>query len=86
MANIKSAKKRIRQTATRTARNYSIRSRIHTFVRKLEEAIASGDKKNAGTQFSQTMSELHLAVKKGILKKGTASRKISRLNAKVKSM
>ena len=86
MANIKSAKKRIRQTTTRTARNYSIRSRIHTFVRKLEEAIASGDKKNATAVFSTTMSELHTAVRKGILKKGTASRKISRLNSRVKSM
>ncbi len=86
MANIKSAKKRIKQTETKTARNRPIRTRVHTFIRKLEEAITSGDKKNASNVFSSTMSELHIAVKKGVMRKNTASRKISRLNTKVKSM
>ncbi|MGB1361327.1 MAG: 30S ribosomal protein S20 [Alphaproteobacteria bacterium] len=86
MANIKSAKKRIVQTATRTERNRSIRSRIHTFIRKLEEIIANGKKADAQKEFTTTMSELHVAVKKGVMKKETASRKISRLNKKVKAM
>ena len=71
------------QTETRTARNRPIRSRVHTFVRKLEEAISSGDKKNASEVFSSTMSELHIAVKKGVMRKNTASRKISKTIKKI---
>lgn len=86
MANIKSAQKRIRQTAVRTARNRIVRSRVHTFIRKLEESIAQGDKTLAMDSFKVAMSELHSAAQKGVMKKNTVSRKISRLNARVKTM
>ncbi len=86
MANIKSAQKRIKQTAIRTVRNRTVRSRVHTYVRKLEKAVASGDKQSAHTAFQDAMSELHIACRKGVMKKNTVSRKISRLNARVKAM
>ena len=86
MANIKSAQKRIKQTAVRTARNRVVRSRVHTFIRKLEQTVASGDKKAANAAFKEAMSELHIAYRKGVMKKNTVSRKISRLNAQVKAM
>ncbi len=86
MANIKSAEKRIKQTAVRTARNRVVRSRVHTYIRKLEQAVASGDKQSASAAFRLAMSELHIACRKGVMKKNTVSRKISRLNARVKAM
>ncbi len=86
MANIKSAEKRIKQTIVRTERNKARTSRVRSFVRKLEEAISAGDKANAQSVFSITMSELHKAVKFGVMKKGTVDRKLSRMNTRVKAM
>ena len=86
MANVISAEKRIRQTERRNTRNVACRNRIRTFVRKVEDAIASGDKETAQTSFKAAMSELHRGVTKGVLKKATASRKISRLSAAVKAL
>ncbi len=86
MANTKSAKKMVRKIATRTEVNKSRRSRMRTFVRKLEEAIASGKKTDAEAAFKLAQPEIMRAASKGILHKNTSSRKISRLAARVKAM
>ncbi len=86
MANVKSAKKRIRQIKVRTERNRDRVSRIRTYVRSAEEAIASGDKGAAETAVRAAMPELHRGVTKGVLHKKTAARKISRLTARVKAL
>ena len=86
MANIQSAKKRIRQIKTRTARNRDRISRIRTYVREVETAINAGDKGAAEAAFRAAMPELHRGVTKGVLPKNTASRKISRLSAAVKAL
>lgn len=86
MANTKSAKKAIRVIARRTAINKTRRSRMRTFVRKVEEAIAEGNKDNATKALREAQSEVMRVVKHGILHKNTASRKISRLHARVKAL
>lgn len=86
MANTDSARKRIRQTEKRTARNKARKSRVRTFVRKLEEAIATGDKTAAQEAFRAAQPEMQRAVTKGTLHANTVSRKISRLSARVKSL
>lgn len=86
MANIKSAQKRIRQTARRNAINTNRESRIRTFVKKVEKAIVAGDKETASTAFKAAQPEIQRGVTKGVIHKNTASRKISRLNAAIKSM
>ena len=86
MANTDSARKRIRQTEKRTARNKARKSRVRTYVRKLEEAIATGDKAVAQEAFRAAQPEMQRAVTKGTLHANTVSRKISRLSARVKSL
>ncbi len=86
MANIKSAKKRIKVIETKTLRNKMVKSKIKTIIKKFEAAVASGDKSAAEEQLRVCTSELSKAVSKGILHKNTASRKISRLAAKVNKM
>jgi len=86
MAHTISAKKRIRQTERRTDRNKARRSRIRTFVRKVEEALESGDKGAAESAFKAMMPELHRGVSKGLLHKNTAARKLSRLSARIKAL
>jgi small subunit ribosomal protein S20 len=86
MANIASAQKRIRQTLKRTARNKARKSRVHGAIRKVEEAVASGDKTVALAAFRAAQPELQRAVGKGVLKANTVSRKISRLSARVKAI
>ncbi|MFV0431340.1 MAG: 30S ribosomal protein S20 [Alphaproteobacteria bacterium] len=86
MANIASAKKRIRTTARRTEINTNRRSRMRSYVRKAEEAIASGDKDLAVSAFRTAESEIAKAHKAGILHKNTAARKTSRLAARVKAI
>jgi small subunit ribosomal protein S20 len=86
MANIRSAKKRIRQTARNTDVNRARTSRIRTFVKKVETAISTGDKKAASDALRAAQPEIHRGVTKGVLKKQTASRKLSRLNARIKAM
>jgi small subunit ribosomal protein S20 len=86
MASHKSAEKRIRQTAKRTAINRSRRSRVRTFVRKVEVAIASGDREAARAAFQLAQPELHRAVTKGVLHRNTVSRKLSRLAARVNAL
>ena len=86
MAHHKSAIKRIRQTETRTERNRARRSRIRTFVKKVETAIEAGDQTVANEALRVAQSELARGVVKGVLKQNTASRKISRLNSRVKAL
>jgi small subunit ribosomal protein S20 len=86
MANTKSAKKMVRKIARRTEVNKSRRSRVRTFVRKVEEAVASGDKAAAIKALKAAEPEIMRGVTKGVLHKNTASRKVSRLAARVKGV
>lgn len=86
MANTRSAKKMVRKIAARTEVNKARRSRVRTYVRKVEEAIASGDKTAAADALKAAQPELMRAVTKGVMHKNTSSRKVSRLAARVKAM
>ncbi|QJE74709.1 30S ribosomal protein S20 [Aerophototrophica crusticola] len=86
MANHKSAEKRIRQTERRTALNRSRVSRIRTFLKKVEVAIASGDKAAATAAFVLAQPELMRGTTKGVLHKNTVSRKLSRLSSRIKAL
>ena len=86
MANTKSAQKAARQTLRRTAVNKSRRSEMRTYVRKVEEAIASGDAASAQAALKAAEPELMRAAQKGVLHKRTASNKVSRLTARVKKV
>ncbi|HHZ08791.1 MAG TPA: 30S ribosomal protein S20 [Rhizobiales bacterium] len=86
MANTSSAKKATRKIARRTEVNKSRRSRVRSFVRKVEEALASGDKAAAAAAFSAAQPELMRAATKGVLHKNTASRKVSRLAQRLKAL
>lgn len=86
MAHHKSAQKRIRQTETRTAVNRARRSRVRTFIKKVEAAIAGGDATVASQALRQAQPEIMRGVTKGVLKIGTASRKISRLAHRIKAL
>ncbi|WP_314090485.1 30S ribosomal protein S20 [Shinella sp. M31] len=86
MANTSSAKKATRKIATRTAVNKSRRSRVRNFIRKVEEAIASGDQASAAAALKAAQPELMRAATKGVLHANTASRKVSRLANRVKTM
>ena len=86
MAHHKSSEKRIRQTVKRTAVNTARTSRIRTFVRKVEEAIATGNKAAANEALKAAQPELMKGVSKGAVRKETASRKISRLSARIKKL
>lgn len=86
MANTPSAKKRIRQTARRTAVNTARRSRVRTFVRKVEEAITGGDAEAARVALRAAQPEIMRAASKGVIHSNTASRKMSRLSHRVKVM
>ena len=85
MANTPSAKKRIRNTLRKTDINKSRRSRIKTFVRKVEDALESKDAKAAMESLKAAQPEIMRGVTKGIFHKNTASRKISRLSSRIKS-
>jgi small subunit ribosomal protein S20 len=86
MANHKSAEKRIRQIEKRTATNRSRLSRVRTFVKKVEAAIASGDKASAETALRLAQPELHRAITKGVMHKNTVSRKLSRLATRINAL
>jgi len=86
MENSPQAKKRARQIERRTAVNKARKSRIRTFLRAVEEAIASGDKAAATEALRAAQPELMRGVTKGIFHKNTASRKVSRLASRVKSL
>ena len=86
MANTASARKRIRQTAVRTARNQARTSRMRTFIKKVETAIAGGNKAAAAEALRGAQPEMHRAVGKGVVKLNTVARKISRLSAQIKRL
>ena len=86
MANSPQSKKRARQNERRFAVNTARRSRIRTHLRRVEEAIASGDKDAAVEALKTAQPELMRGVTKGVFHKNTAARKISRLNARVKAI
>ena len=86
MANTDQSKKRARQTERRTAVNKARRSRIRTFLRKVEEAIASGNQDAAAEALKVAQPELMRGVTEGVYHKNTASRKISRLASRVKAL
>ena len=86
MATHKSAEKRIRQTAKRTAINRARQSRVRTFVKKVETAIATGDKTAAQTALRSAQPELHRAVSKGVMHRNTVARKLSRLAARINAL
>jgi small subunit ribosomal protein S20 len=86
MANNPGAKKAIRKTARRTAVNKARRSRVRTFMRKFDEAVASGDKTVAEAAFVEAQSELMRAVSKGVVHANTGSRKVSRLHRQLKKL
>jgi small subunit ribosomal protein S20 len=86
MANSEQSKKRARQSEARYAVNKARRSRIRTFVRKVEEAIASGNPEAAVEALKNAQPELARGVTKGVLHKNTVSRKISRLSSRVKAL
>ena len=86
MANNPGAKKAIRKIARRTEVNKARRSRVRTYVRKLEEALEAGDANTAAAAFVQAQSELMRAVGKGVIHKNTGARKVSRLAARLKKL
>ena len=86
MANSPQAKKRARQNAARFAVNKMRRSRIRTYLRAVEEAIASGDQAAAAAALKAAQPEIMRGVTKGVMHKNTASRKVSRLASRVKAI
>jgi len=86
MANTKSAKKMVRKIATNTAVNAPRRSKIRTMYKKVETAIKAGDAKAAQTALCAADKEAQRGVTKGIVKKNTVARKVSRLSASIKAL
>ena len=86
VANIKSAKKRILVIETKTARNKAIRSKVKTSIKKVEAAVAAGDKAAAQACLISATSEIDKACTKGVYHKNNASRKVSRLSKAVNAM
>jgi len=86
MANTRSAKKAVRKITRRTAVNKNRRSRMRGFIRKVEEAVASGDKAVAAEALKAAQPEIMRAAGRGVLHRNTASRTVSRLAARVKKI
>ena len=86
MANTSSAKKAARQAVRRTAVNKSRRTEMRTYIRKVEEAIGSGNAAAATTAFAEAQPRLMRAAQKNLIHKNTASRKVSRLAVRVKAL
>lgn len=86
MANIKSAKKRILVSEIRTERNKAIRSKVKTYVKKVDAAVKAADKAQAEAALRAAISEISKAESKGVYHANTASRKISRLSKAVAAM
>ena len=86
MANTPQAKKRIRRNATRTTINHSRISRIRSFIKAAESAIASGKRKDAAEALKAVQPEMMRGVARGVIHKNTAARKISRLSKRVASL
>ena len=86
MANTPQAKKRIRRNATRETINHSRISRLRTFIKAVESAIAAGKKKDAADALKMAQPEMARGVARGVIHKNTAARKISRLSKRVASL
>ena len=86
MAHHKSAQKRIRQTARRTTVNIARIGRMRTYVKKVEQAIEAGDRAKAQDALRQAEPEMMRTANKGIVKKNTMSRRVSRLSQRIKGM
>ncbi|HSO42925.1 MAG TPA: 30S ribosomal protein S20 [Rhodospirillales bacterium] len=86
MAHHASAKNRIRQIERRTEVNRMRMSRIRTFLRKVEDAIASGDKEQARSAFQAAQPELMRGAKRGVIHRNTVARRLSRMSARIKAM
>ena len=86
MANTASARKRIRQTERRTERNQARKSRMRTFVKKVETAIAGGDKAQAAAAFKAAQPEMQRAAGKGVIHRNTVARRLSRLAKRIKTL
>ena len=86
MANTASARKRIRQTARRTLRNHARKSRMRTFVKKVEAAIAGSDKQAAAAALRAAQPEMQRAAGKGVVHRNSVARKVSRLSARIKAL
>ena len=86
MANTASARKRIRQSLKRNLRNQARKSRMRTFVKKVEVACASGDKEAAAAALRAAQPEMQRASGKGVVHANTMARKLSRLSARIKSL
>jgi small subunit ribosomal protein S20 len=86
MANTASARKRIRQTAKRTARNVARKSRMRTFIKKVETAIAAGDKAAATEALRHARPEMQRAAGKGVVHANTVARKLSRLSLRINGL
>lgn len=86
MANTTSAKKRVRRDARQTRVNGARRSRVRTFIRKVEAAIQSGDKDAAAAALREAQPEMMRGVTRGVVKKNTAARRISRLSRRIKKL
>ena len=86
MANTPSAKKRVRQLSRKTDVNKARRSRIKTFIKKVEDSIVSGNGSDALSALKIAQPEIQRGVTKGVFHKNTASRKISRLSKRVKAI
>ncbi|MGG7176538.1 30S ribosomal protein S20 [Clostridium paraputrificum] len=86
MANIKSAKKRIKVTETKTAQNRMVKSALKTAIKKFETAVTANSAEEANTLFVKAARALDMAAQKGVVHKNMAARKKSRLAAKLKAM
>ena len=86
MANTRSSRKAARKTIRRTEVNKQRKSRVHSYVRKVEEAIASGNKDGAAKSMNTAESEIMHAAGTGVFHKNTAARKVSRLTARVRAI
>jgi small subunit ribosomal protein S20 len=86
LANIKSAKKRIKVINTKTARNKAIKTKVKTYIKKVEQAVAAKDAATAQEALTAAIAEISKATSKGIFHKNTAARKVSRLTKAVNSI
>ena len=86
MANLSSSKKMVRKIERRTARNRDQKSKMRSFIRRVDEAIASGDKAAAETALQNAQPLIARAGRKGLMHKKTASRKVSRLAKRVSAI
>lgn len=86
MANTSSAKKRVRRDQRKTNINISRRSRVRTYVKKVEAAIEDGNREAANAAFKEAQPELMRGVSRGVFKKNTVARKISRLSHRINAI